>query len=189
MPQLLLTLLLVSLCYSCSPDRPKVQPSTYVDTTPEDGSFFDLAGYMRSEAERLSGTPMTVQKTIRLNGKEETQELTDLDFAKDLQLFIVADINKPAWLGKYATTTQRGSGRHETIRHVALDSAMTTQLIEVERDLDRTVRVYVKRKSGTVLSQGTTELTYQPAVGYDVITRQDYRFGQDVDGSVSVRWK
>ena len=181
MRRLLLLLLFPIILCTCD--------SATADAELENKPFYDLAAFIEAEAERLSGAPLTVEKTITLNGNTETQELTDLNYADDLKLFAGADINKPAWVDKYSTETEQLSGRHEIIRYVALDSSLTTRLLEVERDRGETRRVHIVRKTGTVLSSGGSELTYEPASGYSVLTKQDNRFGDDVDASVRVTWK
>ena len=151
--------------------------------------FYDLAGYIDGEVKRLSSAPLTAVKTITLNGKEETQELAELNYADDLKLFAGADINKPAWVEKYATETEKLSGRHQITRYTALDSSLTTQLIEIEEDRGQTQRIHIVRKTGTILSKGRSEMVYQPASGYNVTTKQENRFGGDINADVSVRWK
>ena len=152
-------------------------------------TFFDLAGYMNSEAERLGGMPLTVEKTITLNGVTETQELSTLNYADDLGLFGKADINKTAWREKYQTETEQLSGSHEVVRYVALDSSLTTRVLEVESDRGEPTRIHIERRIGTVLSDGRSEMIYEPATGYSVVTNQENRFGDDVAATVRVRWK
>lgn len=150
--------------------------------------FFDLKGYIAEEVNRLEGMPITVTKTITLNGETESQRLSDLDFEKDLSLFAGADINKAAWVEKYEKKTESLSGQHMITRYVARDTSLVTQLLEVEQDRGETTRINIKRKTGTVLSDGTSELIYQPTRGYSVVTKQDNRFGTDVDATVEVVW-
>ncbi len=152
-------------------------------------AFYDLAGFIDDEVERLSGQPLTVEKTITLNGETERQEIDALDFGTDLRLFAGADINKNAWRDKYRVEEKTLSGRHRLTRYVALDSTLTTRLLEVEEDRGETRRLRIVRHTGTVLSDGRSQLEYEPARGYSVATQQDNRFGRDVDALVEVRWK
>ena len=152
-------------------------------------AFFDLAGYIANEVERLEGQPTTARKTITLNGVTEEQEIDDLDYGQDLRLFAGADINKAAWVEKYQTQTEELSGTHTVTRYVALDTTLTTQLLEVEEDRGEPLRIYIERRTGTVLSEGRNVMEYIPREGYSVITQQDNRFGSDVDAEVRVRWQ
>lgn len=177
----LLLLLLPLLLCTCD----SAQPDEAGDVT----AFYDLKGYIDSEVSRLEGTPLTVEKTITLNGTTETQEISDLDFEKDLRLFAGADINKAAWKDKYETETEELSGQHRITRYTALDTTLTTQFLEVEEDFGQTIRLRILRKTGTILSEGRSEMDYVAAKGYSVATRQDNRFGEDVDALVKVSWR
>ena len=152
--------------------------------------FFDLAGYMQAQIDSLTALQPAVRKTVVLNGKEETKELTDLRFATDLRMFREADINKPAWLDKYTVTREEAGGGAQVQRYVATDSSMQTRQLEVTlRDDGTPTQVTVYRKTGTVLSDGDHILTYDPAVGYDIRTEQVNRFGEDLNATITVRWE
>ncbi|OAV44236.1 hypothetical protein A3850_006890 [Lewinella sp. 4G2] len=150
--------------------------------------FFDLKGYIAAEVERLNGQPLRVHKTITLNGETEVKILDDLDYEKDLGLFAGADINRNAWVDKYATDVQQLSGQHRITQYKALDSTLTTQFLEVEEERGQTIQLKIIRKTGTVLSKGRSEMIYRPVLGYIVTTKQENRFGDDVDAMVRVEW-
>ncbi|MEM9258022.1 MAG: hypothetical protein AAGA62_00160 [Bacteroidota bacterium] len=150
--------------------------------------FFDLRAYMTEEIERLEGYPLTVEKSITLNGTTETQKLTDLNYANDLRVFREADINRNAWIDKYTTEVDDLSGSHKVTTYQAQDSSLQTQRLVVEEDQGVVTRVGIRRKTGTVLSDGEHWLEYLPARGYSVKTKQANRFGNDVDALIEVSW-
>jgi len=151
--------------------------------------FFDLDGYITAETDRLAAAKTVVEKTITLNGESETKELTDVNFANDLRVFRQADINKPAWRDKYETATEKLSGNHRIITYLATDSSLIVRRLLVEEDQGVPVKIEIDRKTGNVLSNGTHQLVYDPATGYDVITKEITRFGEDVDAKITVRWQ
>jgi hypothetical protein len=150
--------------------------------------FFDLATYMQEQIDSLANNSVRVEKTIELNGKLETREMDDVNFANDLRVFREADINKPAWVEKYAADTQRLSGRHLLITYTALDSSLQTRSLVIDQDRGQVRKIEIFRRTGTVLSDGRHELWYEPARGYSVRTLLDNRFGEDVDAFINVRW-
>lgn len=150
--------------------------------------FFDLRAYMTEEIERLEGRPLTVEKSITLNGATETQKLTDLNYANDLRVFREADINRNAWIDKYTSQEDELSGSHKVTTYQATDSTLQTQQLVVEEDQGVVTRISIRRKTGTVLSEGLHHLEYLPARGYSVATKQDNRFGKDVDALIEVSW-
>lgn len=180
MKQILAFLTLLFLSFACTPDAPAGE----IDTAP----FFDLAGYITTETERLTKDKVRVEKTITLNGETETKQLDAINFANDLRLFREADINKPAWIDKYDTEVKTLSGSHKITTYVAKDSSLIVRRLMVEEDLGVTTKIEIDRKTGTVLSDGKHELVYNPAQGYSVTTQQVNRFGDDVDAVIEVEW-
>ena len=175
--RLLLIALLFSGCYAGEVER---------DLNRE--PFFDLAGYIDAQVDSLTALRPTVEKTVVLNGTEETKQLTDLNFATDLRLFREADINKPAWLDKYSVATEERGGSRARI-YTATDSSLQTRLLEVVTGPeDQPERILIERRTGTVLSDGNHRLVYSPASGYEIHTEQTNRFGDDLDATITVRW-
>ena len=174
-------LFLLPLFFACAPDTAEVSP--------DQAAFFDLRSYVNEEVDRLTSRKTKVTKTITLNGKTETKELDDLNFANDLRIFREADINKPAWVEKYATKSETLSGSHQLTTYEALDSNLVTRQLLVEEDLGEVTRITIQRKTGTVLSDGNHWLEYVPATGYSMTTQQENRFGEDVDARIEVSWK
>ncbi len=170
-------LLGLSSCGADGPTDPAAAPS-----------FFDLKGFFDAEIERLEGYPLTVTKSIQLNGETETQQLTDLNFSNDLRLFRESDINKPAWHDKYRSEVQQLSGQHQITTYTALDSSLQTRVLTVEEDLGVVTNISIRRKTGTVLSKGDHQLEYDPATGYQVRTVQINRLGKDVNALIEVSW-
>ena len=170
-------LLLLSACYA-----DEIREDLAVET------FFDLSGYIDRQVDSLQTAGTTVTKTIRLNGTTETHEVADLNFRNDLRVFREADINKPAWREKYLVDSTRRAG--ELIRtYTAVDSSMQTRELSVVTREGDPVRIAIVRKTGTVLSDGLHEMTYEPATGYRMVSRQVNRFGKDLDADIQVRWK
>jgi len=172
-------LLLLPRFFACTPDSTEVSP--------DQAAFFDLRNYVNKEVDRLTSRKTKVIKTITLNGKTETKELEDLNFSNDLRIFREADINKPAWLEKYTTESKTLSGSHKLTTYEALDSSLVTRELAVEEDFGEVTKITIKRKTGTVLSNGNHQLKYAPATGYSMTTQQENRFGENVDAYIEVR--
>jgi hypothetical protein len=180
MQRLLTLILLPFLLLACTTEAG--------DHTAEEVPFFDLRGFISSETDRLSTAKTKVEKTISLNGKTETKQIEDLNFVSDLRLFREADINKPAWFDKYETEEKALSAGHVLTSYLATDSSLIVRRLVVEQDQGATIKVEIERHTGTVLSDGRHLLTYEPARGYDVVTSQKNKFGEDVVAQISVRW-
>ncbi|MEL6142545.1 MAG: hypothetical protein AAFU67_13105, partial [Bacteroidota bacterium] len=128
--------------------------------------FFDLPGYfdqITSATQQFRG-----EKTLVLNGQEESRELKEADLTSDLALFRSADINRPAWKDKYEIVA-----RGKDTSYVALDTTLRTQLLRVQRSANGEVsRIEIKRRSGNVLSSGQQEMVFEPGIGYSIYSTQ-----------------
>lgn len=181
MHRFLLSPLLVLLLCTCD----RGPENTAAETPP---AFFDLAAYMDAEIARLDDGKMPANKSITLNGKTESKEGVMINYKTDLLLFREADINKPAWIDKYTTAEKNLSGSHKTTVYTTLDSSLVVQRLLIEEDQGVPVKIEIDRKTGTVLSNGRHHLIYQPGKGYSVTTKQENRFGDDVEAKILVKW-
>lgn len=67
-------------------------------------TYYDLKGFIESQISILNKEKPEVTKTMSVSGKNETRTSNDLDWKKELELFIQADINKPAYSKSYSIT-------------------------------------------------------------------------------------
>ena len=65
-------------------------------------AYFDVAGYVASQIKILSEQKPSVAKRLQMRGKVEQQTSRAINWSRELELFMQADINKPALRGSYA---------------------------------------------------------------------------------------
>jgi hypothetical protein len=63
--------------------------------------YYDLKGLVERQIEALKTDKPRVQKDILVNEGTENQTVDSLDWSKELEFFIQADLNKPAFLSSY----------------------------------------------------------------------------------------
>lgn len=63
--------------------------------------YFDVAGYVKNQIETLSARKPMVSKNAFINTQTNKQTTKAIDWAKELELFLQADINKPAFRNSY----------------------------------------------------------------------------------------
>lgn len=178
-PLLLLSALSALMLVGCYADE--------LDRELELDPFFDLANYIDRQVDSLEILSPSVEKTIVLNGEEESKQLSDLNFKNDLRTFRDADINKPAWLDKY-TVERQEDGNVLTHTYTAQDSSLQTRRLTVTSEGGKITRIEVFRLTGTVLSHGEHRLYYDPTSGYGIRTEQTNRLGEDLNANITVRW-
>lgn len=67
-------------------------------------SYFDLKGFIESQLRELEKRKPTVDKKMSLDGESESKQTNEINWAKELDLFIQADINKQAYQSSYEIT-------------------------------------------------------------------------------------
>ena len=63
--------------------------------------YFDLKGLIETQIKTLNTQKPFVQKTILMSEKSESHLVKTIDWAKELELFIQMDLNKPAFIQSY----------------------------------------------------------------------------------------
>jgi len=66
--------------------------------------YYDIKGFIETQIEFLSEQKPIVDKVMSVSGKNESRSTREIDWKKELELFIQADINKPAYSKSYAVS-------------------------------------------------------------------------------------
>ncbi|KAB7729196.1 hypothetical protein F5984_16285 [Rudanella paleaurantiibacter] len=149
---------------------------------PTEPVYYDVAGYVSGQIEKLTAQKPTVEKSTFISGQTNLQTTAQIDWAKELELFKQADINKPAFRTSY-TITRPDSLTYEyklkstedklTVRslRVQLDS-VTRQPIQIQAVLKTENPLYMSERH-LVLISGS-----QPRQGWGVHSYQIEGFQQ-----------
>lgn len=156
-------------------------------------AYFNLLGFLETQAKELNQRQPTVEKQVLLrDGQRETAQVTKLDWAKELQIFQQADINKPALRGLYqvdsATTTEglirrsyrRQPGTEHPVEQLSILSAGSavqelTATVAQDNPLVYSAKTLTLRcQNGRITSyqvQGVQKLVLFDSVHYSVQSR------------------
>ncbi|MDQ1087455.1 MULTISPECIES: hypothetical protein [unclassified Siphonobacter] len=121
MKKLLFGLLLITVGCQNSPKQSSSKPQTY----------FDLKGYVESQIAMLKKTNPVVRKEVSVNEESETLVTPKIDWTKELELFLQADINKPAYTQSYFIDTLSANTVSYRLRQ---GEHLPIQFLEVIRD-------------------------------------------------------
>lgn len=86
-----LTILLASL-FGCE---------TGQENTKTPKAYYDLKGFIESQIVLLKSDKPSVSKNMEISGNSENRTSRDIDWNRELELFVQADINKPAYSKSY----------------------------------------------------------------------------------------
>ena len=135
----------------------------------QDKPFFDLLTFFGQEQEKNKAVK-SFRKSIRLDDQMEQQQLDSLDLATELALFTKSDINKTAWLDKYAIDSIYGANQQlEGLQYRAKEDKLTTRSIEIAFNTTGQVdSVMIVNASSSMVAQSDEWLTYVPGQGYRI---------------------
>jgi len=153
------------MLYSCV--STEIQP-------PTTSGFFDLNNFIEKEIADKSDAISTFRKTVTLDGVTETQELSSFNLVEELKVFSDANINKTAWLDRYAVDSIFSKAKVlEKIKYQALKEDLRTQELSIIFNSEKVDTIYIVQKSNNLLASAAQNLTYIPAYGYKIENLQE----------------
>jgi hypothetical protein len=140
--------------------------------------YFNLQGFVKEQIAYLQSTQAKVYKTALINEKKESKLLEQVDWQKELDAFVQADINKSAFEGMYLLQDSSAEGR--LIKHYqAKSSSLHTQSlrIEIEESSNAVLAVEVRIENENYLYRTYQEMRLaceRNAEGKNIV--KHYRF-------------
>ena len=116
---LLLSILFVS---SCTDSAPQNQPNVY----------YDVSGFIKGQIARLSSQKPLVSKAVAINEKRNQQATRDINWSRELELFMQADLNKPALRSSYQITRPDSVTYQYTLKNS--EERLTVRSLNVQVD-------------------------------------------------------
>ncbi|RMG78847.1 MAG: hypothetical protein D6714_17310 [Bacteroidetes bacterium] len=149
--------------------QPNVSPPEKSSELP----FFDLKTFIETETGHLK-TYKAATKMTAINGKEETQNISPERIREDLQIFSNADINKPAWVGKYEVDSLKNDrGELMKLSYQATSPKLKIKTLEITYKNGRVAHITIEKSASGAISTIHETLQYTPGVGYEIRRSQD----------------
>ncbi|MFO0468332.1 MAG: hypothetical protein ACK5ZX_03385 [Bacteroidota bacterium] len=169
----ILIFLLFIVVFSCS-NNGKVnnQPSS---------SFFSMIDFMEDEKKWMVNDKISLIKILSLNGETDTIYVEQPDFELELDVFINADINKPALSDKYSVDSIFRSEKLYKITYTAKDEKLKTRKLSVRfDDQNKVVNIDIRLFNGSPITKNVQHLIYRPNYGYVIKNEQYFMGDKDV---------
>ena len=138
------------LANSLSSCRPEIKNSA-------DLKYFDLKGFFTTDTARLNKLNKPIYKTVTHNGVSESKNIRIADWGQELNLFIMSDINKPAWRNSYSIAAD-----DDFLIYKAKDPELKTREIMVKMDKKKVKWILIFNNTQNSLYQNIEKLTYYP---------------------------
>ncbi len=94
-------------------------------------TYFDLKGFVEKQIAAFQKTNPVVRKEVTVNEESETLVTPKIDWTKELELFLQADLNKPAYTQSYFVDTLSDNTVSYRLRQ---GEHLPVQFLEVIRD-------------------------------------------------------
>ncbi|MFN8353934.1 MAG: hypothetical protein U0Y10_05805 [Spirosomataceae bacterium] len=150
------------------------QPQDTTTTT----TYFDLKAFVEQQIAQLSAQQPMVDKTVEVKAQQEHLKTKDIDWAKELDLFVQADLNKPAYISSYESSTKANEvvytlklGEDLPVKSLKIMTDAASQLpIRVEATLRTENYLFTSEKQiqlqTRILPNGKPQLTHYQVQGY-----------------------
>lgn len=179
---MVITAINIFLFFACSnqnTNAPTVHPSN---------PYFDLKAFFNNEIERIAAFKNS-KKTTTVNGKVEEKRMDNVDFHSELALFSDADINRSAWIGKYAIDSTFNESRELIqLNYIATDEDLKTKNISIAFERGFVSKIEIQNASTSALAKSHELLTYIPSKGYIIESKQSIRFSADNNYRIEVQF-
>lgn len=175
-------IVLLSLLFlaSCTQSESKIQTKTY----------YDLAGLINQQISDLSVKKPLVEKTVVLVDKQERIETKDINWNKELELFLQADLNKQSYQSGY--TIDIKDKRTSYMLKPGEKLSVTQLLIEFdEKDLPKYIEATMHTNNYLYESDKklTADLVDNQLKSYKIVGYQELFIGSRKNFSVEGRIK
>lgn len=146
---------------------------------PQKEYFFPLKDFMDKEIERLEAQQAGVEKKVTIGNKTETKKIAFVNWERELQPFVTADINKSTFVDRYTTTRDTISNGHVIVTYKALSDDLNTQFLQVTTSGDKVIKIEAVNKTDNPVYVSQQSMIYEPEKGYAIEAQQDVRFSEE----------
>lgn len=150
--------------------------------------FFDMQTYFKEEINRLNELQPPVKKTVAINQATETNEISTIDYEKELKVFSSSDINKMAWFDKYKIDSLFENSQLKGVIYKSLDENLKTKKVSISFQDDEVSQIEIENKTKSFIAASDQKLIYAPSSGYSILTSQEMSIGKDKEIKIEVNF-
>jgi hypothetical protein len=148
-------------------------------------TYFDLEGYFKNEAIRLSKKNRPILKTVSINGKSEQKQISIKNWEKEFGVFIDADINKGSWKGLFeeSEASSPSISDSDVFTHVtyyqANDDKIPVKNLQIMESNGKIISIKIFIHHENDLYTSTDSLSYFPDNFYEIKKLQKIKLMDD----------
>jgi len=163
-------------CFGCN-QREEVKADT-------NSLYFDINGYFKREATRLTKINPEIVKEVSVNGAVEQRKLRITDWEKELAVFSNADINKASWRGSFKV--QKAG---DTEIYTSNNKRIPVKKLIVEKGNPNVKRLEIIITGNNILYSSGDTLRYYPDSIYQIKKHQKIKLLKAKTYTITGRFK
>jgi len=149
---------------------------------------FDLKAFFEKEVKHLERLNPTVQKSITVAEKIETKSLKDVDWRRELGLFLSSDLNKPAWRDLYEVDTIYNDNTQNLIYQAKTDKPVIQSMHITQSIQSNDVESIVIKKYNENILYSNYELIEYNRHSYKIENEQKLVFKETDRFLIEAKW-
>lgn len=138
-------------------------------------AYFDVKGFVEKQIEILETSKPLVVKTLKMGEEENQVSIKDVDWKKELELFVQADINKPAYKQSYSIKRAEDSLSVEYVLKAGEELPVRYLKIEFNESNDVPVKISATLKSENKLYQSEKKIDMVCRQSNNLVRLADYK--------------
>ncbi|MEO6632930.1 MAG: hypothetical protein ABIN13_14440 [Mucilaginibacter sp.] len=119
--------------------------------------YFDIKDYFTADTARLKKLNPYILKTVKHNGVTETQKVKIENWGQELDSFVGADINRPAWKNSYSIATG-----DSLLLYKAKTPELKVREIIIKKENGKVKWLVIYIKTENMLYKDVEKLSYYP---------------------------
>ena len=139
-------------------------------------TYFDIKDYFEKESARLSKTSTFITKTVSVNDSSEAKRTQINNWAKELEIFKDADINKNAWKGLFKISKLGDKQQYTTDNEKIPVKQLTIFYRKGNTQAPEVSGLQIIVKNSNLLYNSNDTLLYYPDSLYQVKKTQNILF-------------
>lgn len=147
-------------------------------------NYFDLKGYFKKEAIRLTKIKPAFTKIVTVNDASESKMVRIADWTKELSVFSAADINRNAWKGLFNTTN---TGDLEI--YTSSDEKVPVKEVRITNRNGKVYQIRILIKNTNILYSSSDTLSYYPDSLYQIKKKQHIKLLAEKEYTVTGKLK
>ncbi|QKZ12058.1 hypothetical protein [Spirosoma sp. KUDC1026] len=103
--------------------------------------YYDVAGFVQNQVKALTAAKPLVSKAVQINSNKSQHQTSNINWTRELELFMQADINKPALRNSYQITRPDSATYQYTLKPTEERLTVRSLLVRLDTQTQQPRRI------------------------------------------------